>query len=43
MDFDDSDTLILPLGLTFKGPLIFPDGYRITIETPLFAYKVSSR
>jgi hypothetical protein len=34
MDFDDSDTLILPLGLDIQGTLIFPDGYRITIETP---------
>jgi hypothetical protein len=34
MDFDDSDTLVLPLGLDIQGTLIFPDGYRITIETP---------
>lgn len=34
MDFDDSETLILPLGLDIQGTLIFPDGYRITIETP---------
>jgi hypothetical protein len=34
MDYDDSDTLILPLGLDIQGTLIFPDGYRITIETP---------
>jgi hypothetical protein len=30
MDFDDSDTLVLPLGLDIQGTL----SYRITIETP---------
>jgi hypothetical protein len=34
MDFDDSDALILPLGLDIQGTLTFPDDYSITIQTP---------
>ena len=34
MDFDKSDTLVLPQGLDVQGTLIFPRGYKLTIETP---------
>jgi hypothetical protein len=33
MDLPD-DSLILTFGLNVEGKLVFPDGYRITIETP---------
>lgn len=34
MDYDDSDTLILPHGIDIQGSLRFANGYRLTIVTP---------